>query len=235
MKFKKWLNESLNNKISLTKNTKLYHATPYLKEIENSGFKTKRITGISTFGSAGAIDEDTISLTPDYQNALKYAKAIKLVVEIAHGSKDLTDLPEIIKEYKPFNLDDYYKDNFNEVWTIFHDNGRKNSKNLTEILFNWLKGNNWESDEQLTQKENQEITMMMTLGLGSATQGRFPWMIIPGGRLNAINLFKKTDPSNVGIVVAFIKDQELETQYIHGEKEVRIPPENLQIYGFENV
>ncbi|MEI7486468.1 MAG: hypothetical protein WCJ72_03500 [Chryseobacterium sp.] len=239
MNFKEWLRQTIN----LSKTTKLYHATPYMMEIENSGFKTKRITNISTFGSAGANDEDTISLTPNFENARNYAEAIKLVVEIAHNIKNLHDLPEIIKKYKPFNIKYYYEQLFHEVRDILSSNGKeyKISVELTEMFLDSLQKGNWQSylntlkDVQFTQKESQEILMSMTLALGTTTQGRFPWFLIKEGRLNAINIFKKTSPSNVGIIQTFIKDQDFETEYLVGEQEVRIPPENLEIYGFIHI
>lgn len=220
-------------KTQLSNEIKLYHATPYMEEIENFGLKTKAETGISTFGSAGAKDENTISVTPFYENAYGYAKALKLLALASQGKITIEKLPSIIRMYKP-NIY-YYELKNTSVDDIFVDHGhqRYEAYEMSNKLLNYLK-NSTEELPSLTYDEEIEIVTIMIHSLGSYTANRFPWIIMQKGYKNQINLYKSFKLDSIGVVELRLKEP-IKLDYLHGEKEFRIPPDKLQVYGFRNI
>lgn len=243
--FKKWLNtfsewnppkqkfSFMPAKSQLSTEIKLYHATPYMEEIENFGMKAKSETGISTFGSAGASDEKTISVTPLYENAYKYAKALKLLASAAQGKIKIENFATIIKLYKP--RFDYYEPKNQYLDQIFSDHGRSwyESVEMTNKVLNYLK-NNKEEPPKLTSQEELEVVTVMMHSLGLYTENRFPWIIMQKGYKNQIKMYQNYKLENIGVVELHLKEP-IELDYLHGEQEFRIPPDKLIVYSFRDV
>lgn len=246
MNFKQWLENDESTKIfskleyfspkkaQPSTEMKLYHATPYMEEIENFGLKTKSETGISTFGSAGAADEKTISVTPSYENAYKYAKALKLLASAAQGKIKLESFATMIKSYKPHIA--YYELENQHLGQIFYDHGRSwyESQQTSDKVLNYLK-NNKEELPKLTSQEELEVVTVMMHSLGNYTANNlFPWIIMQKGYKNQIKLYQNYKLDNIGVVELYLKEP-IELDYLHGEQEFRIPPDKLIVYGFRDV
>lgn len=226
---------NFNESTQITTGQDLFHATPFLKEIKNQGFKPKPQTGISTFGSAGARDENTISVTPFYENALKYAKALKLLAKAAQGMVHIDDLPEIFRIYRPYDF--YFEpkgDALDYTQFVLRQHGRSfyESLEIANQIVHFLKTGR-ATLPQMTPEEESEIATVLIKGLGTVTDGRFPWIITQGLK-DTMEKFKNLDLNNIGIVTVQVKaDQPAE--YIKGEQEFRISPENLIIKSVENI
>jgi len=74
----------------------LYHATPFVKEILASGFKTKEEIGREVLGGA----TEGISFTADIKIAKAIAEAIITVIRIAKGELKIPDIMRMFKSEK---------------------------------------------------------------------------------------------------------------------------------------
>jgi len=230
MRFTKFLLSEANKTISNV--TDLYHVSPHIDLIRKNGLKTKSETGIETFGSVGTFDEDTISLTDSYELANRYASALKLVIEVAHGDKDIFDMNNIFATYKP---NEYYFEEDSEprkkiVSILSKEREYKTAIKLIDSLYDFFETKHWNTDEQFSEQENKLISMVLVLSLAHYTDKRFPWIIVKGDVQQAVEKFSKLNSENVGIVLCHIIDKRLDVPYLHGEKEVRIHPKQLKIF-----
>lgn len=232
LNFKIWI----ENLVQLDVDQKLYHATPFLNQIRSSGFKSKIQTGISTFGSGGAQDDETVSVTPSYDNAKKYAQAIKLISQAAQGLISIKDLTKIFDYYKPiqsFLELTIQGEAANIISSILKNNGRQFSETW-ETTFEIIKFLKNDADlPDITKEEERQITTILIKALGTQTQGRFPW-IISDGYQDALDKFSKIQINNIGIVSAMLKSPQT-TEFFRGEQEYRIDPNLLKIIDFEQI
>lgn len=231
MNFKEWLENSDISQVGI--NEKLYHATPYMNEIKNNGLKAKAETGISTFGSAGTIDQHTISVTHSYNQAIQYAHALKLLAEAAHGEMSLSELKRILKQY---GAPEWYfnRDNHFTLRKIAEKKLAKLSFDTEEIndfaneVLDYLKGIG-DAPPYVDEKEKIDITTSMLEELGVYTKGFFP--VIFGGNLEK---YKSWNENNIGVVELRLKEP-TDLKIFKSENEYRIPPEKLIIYDFKKV
>jgi len=183
----------------------LYHATPYVKEILSSGFKTKSELGgkSSLGGSAQASTSDYkkqgISFTGDIQIARAIVKSLIEVIKISKGEIGLMDVMRMFKSETPST------DKFSSAFT-----SRMGSRKL----------NYSHRDSSSANRENVFELYRRYLG---TTKLRYNPLFFAVG----VEDFENLDENNVGVIAAVVEMDKV-GYYLPSMEEFRVPKDAIR-------